>query len=125
MKRALFILLLAACSDVPPADDRWWIAACGEVMPLRVGHSVTPPQLLQRVEPQWPAGGVSGIFIIETVVDANGTICDARMLKGLREELDAIALAAVKQWRFRPALLNGVPRVAVYTVSVTKRGADL
>lgn len=131
----MFILLLVCCRDVPsgqpgspPGDDRWWVATCGEVMPLRVGndHSVTPPQLLERVEPLWPDDGISGIVIIETVVDANGRICDARVLRGLNQELDAIALAAVKQWRFRPALLDGVPRASVYAVSVAKkRGADL
>src|SRR5688572_1618497 len=105
VKRALFILLLVCCRDVPsaapgpqPGDDRWWVATCGEVMPLRVGvgHSVTPPQLLERVEPQWPNDGISGIVIIETVVDATGRICDARVLRGLNQGLDAIALAAVK-----------------------------
>ena len=32
--------------------------------------------------------------------------------------LDAAAIEAVKQWRYEPTLLNGVPRPVIMTVTV-------
>jgi protein TonB len=125
MIRAAFAaLLLLGCSEpapspaAGPAPDRWWLATCGDVQPLQVGHDVMPPQLIERVEPALPPLAPKGIVVVETVVNADGTICAARVLRSMRADVDEAVLAAVRQWRFHPAKLDGVPRAAVYTLSV-------
>jgi periplasmic protein TonB len=57
---------------------------------------------------------------IEATVGTDGTVTDAQVLKGVRE-LDAAAVAAVRQWRFEPMWLNGepVPVIIVLTVNFT------
>ena len=91
-------------------------AKCEELMPLRVGHAIEPPQVLQRVEPR--PTGAKGIVIVATIVDTTGGICDAVVLRGLDDATDRAALDAVRQWRFKPAKLNGTPRAAVYNLTV-------
>ena len=121
---AAFTLLLTACyveSARPARDyDRWWVATCGDVRPLGVGHDVTPPILIERVEPQWPRDRQRGIVIITTVLTEEGRVCAARIAKSsMSEAVNAAALDAVKQWRFTPAMLDGRPRAAFFSVTVT------
>jgi protein TonB len=86
------------------------------LIPLRVGHSVEPPQIVTRVDPA-PVG-LHGIVIVALIVDSNGNLCDAVIARGLNTPMDRAALAAVRQWKFKPALLNGTPRAAVMHVTV-------
>lgn len=84
---------------------------CTRLTARRVGWDIHPPQLIDRVDPR--VRNVRGIVIIETIIDVDGNVCDAAVLKGINAEVDAAAVAAVKRWRFTPATLNGRP-VAVY-----------
>lgn len=133
MKHALvFLVALAACetphmpSYVPPRmqEETWWIATCGDIRPYGVGHDVTPPELLERVPARWPetAQGLLGIVIVQTVIDAEGNVCAARTLKTLEgpvgEELGEAAVAAVKQWRFHPAIINGKAAPVFFSLTV-------
>lgn len=78
---------------------------------------VNPPREVHRVEPDLsglpPLDGEQ-IVIIEVRIDASGQVTESCMLRGIREDLDARALEAVKSWRFEPprlladtALLSG------------------
>jgi len=77
-----------------------------------VGGSVQAPEKISSESIALPAevtaGGLTGSVTIMAVVDAMGRVTDARILQSVRG-LDATALAAVKQWRFAPATLNGQP----------------
>ena len=112
----------AGVSQLPPLPprNRYWVRTCGNVDPLGVmsgGHSIVPPTLLERVEPEWPPD-VQGIVIVETVLTDRGTVCAARVLRGISPGLDEAALEAVKQWRFTPVILNGQPRHGFFNVTV-------
>lgn len=93
---------------------------------MRVGHDITPPRLLSRVEPVWPesARHLRGIVIIETVITAEGTVCAARVLRTFEgpegDKVGEAALAAVRQWRFEPARLRGKPHPVFFSVTVVK-----
>ena len=52
------------------------------------------------------------------VVDAEGVPTDVRVVKGV-PLLDAAAVEAVRQWRYEPTLMNGVPVPIAMTVTVT------
>jgi protein TonB len=87
--------------------------------PLRVGGEVAPPQLITRVQPEYTEAArqarISGIVIIEAIIDEEGRVVETRVLKGLPMGLDKAATDAISQWRFRPATRNGEP-VAVYFI---------
>jgi protein TonB len=93
--------------------------------PVRVGGDVKPPVSITRVEPQYTEiarkARVEGIVIIEAIIDRNGNVTDARVLKPLPMGLDLAALTAVKQWKFRPGTLNGQPVPVIYNLTVTFR----
>jgi len=64
---------------------------------------------------------VAGIVIIEAIIDRNGTVTDARVIKPLPMGLDQQALEAVKKWKFKPGTLNGQPVPVVYNLTVNFR----
>ena len=61
--------------------------------------------------------GVSGVVILEAVVDPNGNVTNVNVLRSI-PLLDAAAMDAVRQWKYEPTLLNGVPVPIVMTVTV-------
>ena len=66
-----------------------------------------PPQIIRRVSPSYPAearrSNIEGLVVIEAILDRDGRIeAPVKVLKSV-PQLDAEAVAAVRQWRFRPA----------------------
>jgi protein TonB len=88
---------------------------------VRVGGNVIAPKLLKKVAPEYPqlasAARVTGIVVIEAHVGTDGHVLTADVLKGTPLLNDA-AVAAVKQWRYKPLLLNGEPTEFILTVTV-------
>lgn len=91
--------------------------------PVRVGGQIQPPTLVHRVEPAYPPTAVSarlqGIVILEAIVDEEGTVKDVKVLRSVNPLLDREALAAVRQWRYSPVVLNGTPVPFVLSVSLS------
>jgi len=89
---------------------------------VRVGGAIVAPKLLKKVTPEYPqlaaAARVTGVVIIEAYVGTNGNVKTATVIHGA-PLLDEAALAAVRQWRFKPLLLNGEPTEFVLTVTLT------
>jgi TonB family protein len=89
--------------------------------PVRVGGAIQEPKILSKVPPVYPpiaqSAGVEGVVIIETLIDHNGTVRDAKILRS-QPLLDQAALDAVRQWVFTPTTLNGVPVQVIMTVTV-------
>jgi protein TonB len=88
--------------------------------PIR--HSgVKPPQRLVNVAPVYPSVALAvhkeGIVIIDATIDEQGNVTDTKILRSI-PLLDEAAVAAVRQWKFSPTLLNGVPVPIVMTVTV-------
>jgi len=88
--------------------------------PLR--HSgIKPPARVAYVAPVYPlaarAARKEGLVIIEATIDEQGNVTDTQLLRSI-PLLDEAALAAVRQWKFSPTLLNGTPVSIVMTVTV-------
>ena len=96
----------------------------GDYAPLRVGGDVKAPVIIERVEIVYPpaarAAQIQGIVIIEAIIDRNGNVKDARVLKPLPLGLDEAALKAVKQWKFKPGTLHGQPVDVIFIVTVNR-----
>lgn len=82
------------------------------------------PTLIERVPPKYTPDAmrarIQGSVWIECVVQADGTVGNARIIQSLdrRFGLDEEAMAAARRWRFRPGLLNGKPVPVVVTIEL-------
>lgn len=80
---------------------------------FRIGGGVTPPTVIERVEPQYSEEArkarYQGSVVLEAVVRRDGTVDIIRVVRGLGFGLDENAMRALKLWRFRPGMRNGIP----------------
>jgi protein TonB len=92
--------------------------------PVRVGSGVRVPVKVVDVAPMYPTiartAHVQGVVILEALLDAQGRVESARVLRSV-PLLDEAALDAVRQWRYTPTLVNGqaVPVMMTVTVNFT------
>ena len=91
--------------------------------PVRVGGQIETPALVRKVDPIYPDVAVSarirGVVILEANVDRDGRVIDVKVLRTANRLLDDAAITAVRQWRYRPLILNGSPEPFVLTVVLT------
>jgi len=91
--------------------------------PLRIGGDVKAPVLIQKIEPSYPEAArkarLEGVVILEAIITASGSVEDVKVLKSVNALLDASAVRAVGQWRYKPATLNGRAVRVYLTVTVT------
>ncbi len=92
--------------------------------PVRVGGDLRPPLKLVHVAPVYPAlataARVQGSVVLDCVIDQDGRVASVRVLRS-QPLLEAAAVDAVRQWRYRPTLLNGVRVSVLLTVTVDFR----
>lgn len=73
---------------------------------------VVAPQPVSKPQPEYPPAArrmrVGGRVILQLIVDHNGQVEDVQVLRGVRSDLDAAAVAAARNWRYRPATKDGV-----------------
>jgi periplasmic protein TonB len=88
---------------------------------VRISQGVTKGLLIQKVEPQYPplarSARVQGDVVLSAVIDTNGQITNLQLVSG-HPMLVPAAIAAVKQWRYKPYLLNGQPVEVETTITV-------
>jgi TonB family protein len=101
--------------SLPPA------ATASVMQAVRVGGDIPEPKKIKDVRPVYPqiaqTAGVQGIVIIEAVIATDGTVTQARVLRG-QALLDQAAIDAVRQWRYTTTMLNGAPVEVIMTVTV-------
>ncbi len=89
--------------------------------PIRLHSGIRAPERVVNVAPVYPAiaksAHVEGVVIIEATIDEHGNVVRTDVLRSI-SLLDAAAVDAVRQWKFRPTLLNGVAVPIVMTVTV-------
>jgi protein TonB len=65
-----------------------------------------------------------GTVVIRSVIDRDGNIAEMKVLRSLDEEYDDAAMDAIRQWKFRPALLDGKPVAVYYNLTINFRLGD-
>jgi protein TonB len=84
---------------------------------VRVSTGVATGLLLRKVQPNYPplakAARIQGHVLLQAEISKDGTIQNLQLISG-HPMLAPAAIEAVKQWRYKPYLLNGEP-VAVET----------
>jgi TonB family protein len=85
--------------------------------PIRLGGDVVPPEKIFYPSPRYTEEGrqarITGVVILEAVIDTVGNVANVKVLKGLPMGLTESAVETAKQWKFRPATRGGEP-VAVF-----------
>jgi TonB family protein len=93
---------------------------------IRIGGNVQATKLITQVKPIYPESaqqqGIEGTVLLKAVIATDGSLLSVGVLNTLANpELAAAVMDAVKQWRYQPTLLNGVPVEVVTTISVNYR----
>ena len=89
---------------------------------IRVGGSMEEANLITKVAPTYPQSAkdarIQGTVSLDMVVSKEGEPLDIRVLSSPSDDLTQSALEAVRQWRYKPTLLNGDPVEIVTEVIV-------
>jgi protein TonB len=92
-----------------------------ERRPIRIGGDMRPPTKIHHVNPVYPAeariAAVAGVVILEATIDPEGAVVDVQIVRSV-SGLDEAAIAAVREWRYTPTLLNGEAVPVIMTVTV-------
>jgi periplasmic protein TonB len=107
-------VVLSATTTAPP---RPVVRAAPE--PINLPEEATPPvESPDNRRPEYPesarAAGLEGVVILKIVVTEKGTVGTVLVMKGEPPFVEA-ALAAVKTYRYQPAMLAGHP-IAVFRI---------
>jgi peptidyl-prolyl cis-trans isomerase A (cyclophilin A) len=88
---------------------------------VNISAGVAQGLLVSKVPPVYPIDakkdGVQGAVVLQATIGTDGSVKDLRVLSG-PDLLRQAALDAVKQWRYRPYLLNGQPVEVRTTINI-------
>jgi len=102
----------------PAAGPSLPIAGTREIMPIHPAANIHPLRissmlqgsLIRRVEPAYPplakAARIQGPVVLEAVISKAGAIENLQLISG-HPMLAGAAIDAVRQWRYKPYILNG------------------
>ena len=128
---ALAILLGGACGERredetpieenPPASEANRPALPAEEDIVPVGGNVRRPERIRFEPPAYPESarerGEEALVILELTVGRDGTVADARSLRG-PEDLGAAAAKAARHWTYEPTLVAGQPTAVRFADTV-------
>jgi TonB family protein len=76
-------------------------------------EEIAEPAPLRKVDPKYPpnaiAENIEGEVILYAVIRRDGSVDSIQLVKGIDPQLDANAMRALAQWKFRPAEHQGSP----------------
>ncbi len=91
---------------------------------IRADGNMMERQLVTRVRPIYPSQAqsdrIQGDVVFAVRVAADGTVQEVNLVSG-PPQLVGAAIAAVKQWKYRPVISSGHPIAVVTTVNVPFR----
>jgi TonB family protein len=89
---------------------------------IKIGGKVQPGRRVRVVQPNYPQSakdqGITGAVVIQALIGKSGKMLRATVVNDAPGQLKDAALAAVQQWEYTPALLNGEPVDTMTTVTV-------
>jgi TonB family protein len=81
--------------------------------PRVISSDLTGPVPLKKIDPKYPptliSEHVEGEVILYAILRSDGSVDSIQLVRGLDEQLDANAMNALSQWKFRPASKQGSP----------------
>jgi TonB family protein len=93
----------------------------GDLVPI--DQVDTPPVLKSRVNPKYPSNafamGIEGIVIVNALITETGDVVEVVVIQGLSGQFNEATTKAVKQWKYEPALKDGVKVKVWKQITVT------
>ena len=90
-------------------------------MTIRVGGNVIAANIVRKVQPIYPEAarhlGIQGAVELTALIGLDGSILNLEPASG-PSELIPSAIEAVRQWMYKPTLLNGKPCYVITRVDV-------
>lgn len=108
-------LLLAQDKPSEPVCEIHNVGDCGVTAPKPIYHP--DPEYTDRARRK----KINGNVVVSFIVTSEGEVRDATVTRSLDKDLDQQALAAVRKWRFEPALKDGTPVEVRLRAEVTFR----
>jgi len=79
---------------------------------IRVSQGVTQGMIIRRVQPAYPPlarqARIQGPVVLQAEIGKDGSIQNLRLISG-HPMLAPAAIEAIKQWKYKPYILNGEP----------------
>ncbi len=114
-------VFVAPRPSVPPVEA---IKKDSEKRPVKLSEPIVQAQLISRVEPRYPVLAkqirLEGTVLLRAVISRDGGITALEAVSG-QPLLVQAALDAVRQWRYRPTILDGEPVEVETTITVIFR----
>jgi TonB family protein len=92
-------------------------------VPLEVGDGVAAPVKIYAPPPRYTdearLARVQGVVVLRTVIDTQGNVVQAEVLKGLPQGLTESAVQTVSGWKFEPATRAGEPVPVYFMISIS------
>jgi periplasmic protein TonB len=89
--------------------------------PIRIGGNVQQANRISSVAPVYPPeakrDGIQGTVRLEVLISKDGHVSDITVISG-PAELTQSSVDAVRQWVYKPTLLNNAPVEVLTTVDV-------
>ena len=108
------LLLVSATSTAESSDNKIQ-------EPIKVSGNIQESKLIKRSAPIYPElakrNHVSGYVTLLIAIDEEGNVAGIKVLSGDPVLIDA-AVAAVREWKYSPMLMDGYPVRAMGTVTV-------
>jgi TonB family protein len=108
-----------------PATSSTPAAASSASAPItvRTSPAILRALLISDPQPEYPAAAkqkhIQGAVVLTLTLDEGGVPKDIRVVSSPDDSLTQSAVAAVKQWRYKPYLLNSVPVQVQSTVTLS------
>lgn len=87
-----------------------------------VGGNITEPEKISGPNPMYPEAArrarIQGVVVLECTIGKDGSVKEAKVLRGLPLGLTESAVDAVQKWQFKPSTLNGKPVEVLYILTV-------
>jgi TonB family protein len=114
-------VVVAAVAPEPPQPQ----AAPGQA--VRIAGGVIAGQIVSKVAPIYPAEAkaacIHGAVILHALIGKTGDVEQLQVVSG-PPELQTSALDAVRQWKYKPYLLNGEPTAVDTTITINYNFGD-
>lgn len=110
---------VAAAPPLPPAPVKFRVYS-GE------DRDVTPPVIINQALPPFQGTVIAPrTGLLEVLISETGEIESAVMTQSVTSAYDRLALIAARMWRFKPAMVNGVPVKYRKTVQINVKATSV
>jgi len=113
--------IISSTMVAPPPPPKVEVPKAAAPQRIRVGGNVQKANLIHQPKPIYPPlarqARISGTVKLNAIISKEGTIEELTVISG-HPLLIPSALDAVKQWRYKPTLLNGEPVAVITQVDV-------